>query len=49
MITDASTYITNEVNNFFCNIGSKLAKNVNHTSKKKPGDYLTKRIEDLIF
>ena len=41
--------ITNELNNFFCNIGSKLAKDINHTSKKKPGDYLTKRIKESIF
>ena len=39
----------NELNNFFCNIGSKLAKNINHTSKKRPGDYLTKRIKESIF
>ena len=48
-ITDESTYITNEFNNFFCNIGAKLAKNINHTSKKKPGDYLTKRKKESIF
>ena len=48
-ITDESTYITNEFNNFFCNIGAKLAKNINYTSKKKLGDYLTKRIKESIF
>ena len=48
-ITDESTYITNEFNNFFCDIGAKLAKNINHTSKKKPGDYLTKRIKEPFF
>ena len=48
-ITDESTSITNEFDNFFRNIGAKLAKNINHTSKKKSGDYLTKRIKEFIF
>ena len=49
MFSDDSTYITNEFNNFFCNIGTKLAKNINHTSKKKPSDYLAKQIKESIF
>ena len=42
--TENPTTISNEFNNYFCSIGSKLANNISGKTKKNPYEFLNKKI-----
>ena len=41
--TENPTTISNEFNNYFCSIGSKLANNISGKTKKKQYEFLNKK------
>ena len=47
--TDNPTTISNEFNNYFCSIGSKLTNNILGKTKKKPYKFLNKKISSSIY
>ena len=47
--TENPTTISNEFNNYFYSIGSKLANNISGKTKKKPYEFLNKKISSSIY
>ena len=47
--TENPTTISNEFNNYFCSFGLKLANNISGKTKKKPYEFLNKKILYFIY
>ena len=47
--TKNPTTISNEFNNYCCSIGSKLTNNISRKTKKKPYEFLNKKISSFIY
>ena len=48
-VTDDPFLVTNKFSGFFCEIGSKLANNIESRSTPDPDKYLTNKVSNFIF